>query len=107
AASLPAYLVLPGARSSDLEWQEWVLQSTVQGVLIGVVSIYVYSNALARLGPHRTAMLTPAVPCVTTLGATGLLHESPSLLVLAGISLVTMGMLVSLVWPRRQPSPNP
>jgi drug/metabolite transporter (DMT)-like permease len=52
-------------------------------------------------------VLTAAVPCATTLGAMTLLHESPSLPVLAGIALVTAGMLVSLLWPRSQRSSSP
>jgi len=50
--------------------------------------------------PHRTAVLTAAVPCVTTAGAVVLLHESPSPLVLAGIASVTAGMLLSLLQGR-------
>ncbi|HEU5293374.1 MAG TPA: DMT family transporter [Burkholderiaceae bacterium] len=96
-ASVPAFVALPGVHHTAAQWHEWVLQAVFQGLLIGVVSIYVYSAALARLGPERTAVLTAAVPCVTTLGAVLLLHESPSWPVLAGIALVTAGMLVSLL----------
>src|SRR5262249_3287681 len=94
---VPAFLVLPGTHFSSAGWRDWLLQAAFQGLLIGAVSIYVYSKALACLGPHRRAVLPAAVPCVTTAGAVLLLHESPSTPVVAGIGLVTAGMLAALV----------
>jgi drug/metabolite transporter (DMT)-like permease len=99
-ALVPAFLALPGVHVAAAPWHEWFWQGVFQGVLIGVVSIYVYSNALARLGPDRAAVMTAAVPCVTTIGAVFLLKEAPSWLVLGGIALVTAGMLLSLLGGR-------
>ena len=104
--SVPAVLLFAGVRYSAAAAHEWLLQAVFQGVLVGAVSIYVYSAAISRLGPERTALLTASVPCVTTLGAVVLLHESPSATVLAGISLVTAGMLVSLLWRRTRGASN-
>jgi len=104
-ALVPAFLALPGFHFSAAPWHAWLWQAVFQGVLVGAVSIFIYSNALVRLGPSRAAVMTAAVPSVTTLGAVFLLHETPSARVLAGIALVTGGMLFSLVWSRRlQPS---
>jgi drug/metabolite transporter (DMT)-like permease len=97
AMSTPVFLALPGLHFSSASWHEWLLQGVFQGLLVGAVSIYAYSNAVVRLGPQRTAVLTAAVPCVTTAGAVLLLHESLSIFVLAGIGLVTAGMLISLL----------
>ncbi len=96
--ALPALWLIPSVHFSTAPWHEWLFQAVFQGLLIGAVSITVYSNALARLGAQRTAALTAAVPCVTALGAVWVLHESPSWLVLTGIALVTSGMLIALFW---------
>jgi drug/metabolite transporter (DMT)-like permease len=101
AAALAAFVALPGLRFSPAGWREWLFQALFQGVLIGAVSTYVFTTAIARLGPQRMSALAAAVPCVTTLGAVVVLGESPSLLVLTGVALVTSGVLVSL---RRAPS---
>lgn len=106
SASIPMLLLLPGLRFSQAPWQEWALQAAFQGVLIGIVSLFVYSSAVTRMGPRRTALATAAVPCVTTLGAMLFLGESPSALVLAGIALVTAGMGVSLSWRGPRPTPD-
>jgi drug/metabolite transporter (DMT)-like permease len=65
-------------------------------MLIGAVSIFVYTRAVAALGPAETALFTAAVPCVTTLAAIPLLSEVPSGVALAGVGVVTARMLVAL-----------
>lgn len=94
---LPVFaLALPHAGVRSASWHELMWQAIFQGALIGAVSIFVYSKTVAVLGAERTALLTAAVPCVTTAGAGLLLHEVPSALALAGIALVTLGMVVSM-----------
>jgi drug/metabolite transporter (DMT)-like permease len=96
AAMLLACVAWPGLRLSAASWHEWAIQALFQGVLIGALSTYVYTTAIARLGPQRTSVLAAAVPCVTTLGAVLALRESPSLLVMAGLALVTCGVAAAL-----------
>jgi drug/metabolite transporter (DMT)-like permease len=96
-AYVPVFvLVSPLSGFGAAAWREIALQVVFQGVLIGAVSIFVYSKSVAVLGAARTASLSAAVPCVTTLGASLLLRETPSLISLVGVALVTAGMLVSL-----------
>jgi drug/metabolite transporter (DMT)-like permease len=95
-AFLPIYLVLPGKALFLVARHELLLQVVVQGVLIGAVSIFVYTRAVAALGPATTALFTAAVPCVTTLAAIPLLSETPSLAGMLGVAAVTGGMIVSL-----------
>ncbi|HVY64824.1 MAG TPA: DMT family transporter [Gammaproteobacteria bacterium] len=95
-ATLIAFAAFPGLRLSPAGWREWLLQAAWQGVLIGTLSTYLYTTALARLGPQRIAALAAAVPCVTTAGAMLFLGEAPSRLVLAGLALVSGGVYVAL-----------
>lgn len=100
---LPVYLMLPGKALLFAPWQELVLQGIFQGVLIGAVSIFVYSRAVATLGAVETALFTAAVPCVTTISAVFLLGEVPSAMGLGGVVIVTVGMAISSNG-RNQPS---
>jgi len=93
---LPVYAMLPGKALLQIPAHELLLQAGVQGVLIGAVSIFVYTRAVASLGPATMALFTAAVPCVTTLAAIPLLGETPSPTSLLGVAAVTLGMIVSL-----------
>ncbi len=103
-AFLPVYALWPGKALLAVGSRELLLQAIVQGVLIGAVSIFVYTRAVAAIGPATTAVFAAAVPCVTTLAAMPLLSEYPSTLALAGVGVVTMGMVVTARM-RRAPGP--
>ncbi len=77
-AFLPIYAFWPGKALLAVGTRELLLQAIVQGVLIGAVSIFVYTRAVAALGPAETALFASAVPFVTTLAAIPLLSEYPS-----------------------------
>ena len=96
---LPIYGAMPGKAISLATWQELAVQCVFQGVLVGAVSIFVYSRAVASLGAVETALFTAAVPCVTTIAAVFLLGEVPSALVWGGVAVVTVGMAVSMRSP--------
>lgn len=93
---LPLYALLPGKAILTAGNSELLRQALVQGVLIGAVSIFVYTRAVAALGAARTALFTAAVPCITTLAAMPLLGETPSRAAVCGVAIVTCGMLVAL-----------
>jgi len=92
---LPVYLVLPDKALLQAPWRELVFQGLFQGVLIGAVSIFVYSRAVAALGARDTALFTAAVPCVTTIAAAFLLGEVPGAMATGGVLTVTAGMALS------------
>jgi drug/metabolite transporter (DMT)-like permease len=92
---LPVYAILPGSTLFRVSVQVVLVQAVVQGVLLGAVAIFVYTRAIAALGPARTAMFTAAVPCVTTLAAMPLLAEFPNGAEWAGIAVLTLGMIVA------------
>jgi drug/metabolite transporter (DMT)-like permease len=95
AVFLPVYAVWPGKALLAAGARELLLQATVQGVLIGAVSIFVYTRAVAALGPSATALFAAAVPCLTTLAAVPVLSERPTVAALAGVAVVTFGMVVA------------
>ncbi|WP_395016447.1 DMT family transporter [Dongia sp.] len=95
-AFLPVYAVIPGKALLAVPLHALLLQILVQGVLIGAVSIFVYTRAVASLGPTMTAFFTAAVPCVTTLAAIPLLSEVPGPAGILGVVAVTSGMIMGL-----------
>jgi drug/metabolite transporter (DMT)-like permease len=95
-AYLPAYALWPGKALFTVAPRELLLQAIVQGALIGAVSIVVYTRAVAALGPTTPALFAAAVPILTTLAAIPLLAEFPSRVALAGVAVVTLGMLVAV-----------
>ena len=98
---IPVYAILPGKALFHVGLRTLVLQGFVQGVLVGAVSIFVYTRAVAALGPDRTALFTAAVPCVTSLAAIPLLSELPSPAAAVGIGAVTLGLLLAAMTPPR------
>jgi drug/metabolite transporter (DMT)-like permease len=97
---LPLYAISPDKGLASAAVRDLFLQVFVQGVLIGAVSIFMYTYAVASLGAAETSLFTAAVPCLTTLGAIPLLGESPSKFAIAGVGFVTLGMLIA---PRTKP----
>lgn len=95
AVFLPVYAIWPGKALLAAGARELLLQATVQGVLIGAVSIFVYTRAVAALGPSATALFAAAVPCLTTLAAVPLLSERPTGTAVAGVAVVTFGMVLA------------
>lgn len=94
-AFLPVYALWPGKALLSVGMRELLLQALIQGALIGAVSIFIYTRAVAALGPAVTALFAAAVPMITMLAAVPLLSESPSRLALAGVGIVTLGMVVA------------
>jgi drug/metabolite transporter (DMT)-like permease len=93
---LPVYVLLPHEALFTIGLRQLLVQMAVQGVLVGAVSIFVYTRAVSILGPTVPALFTAAVPCLTTLAAIPLLSETPSRVVFSGVAIVTIGMAVSL-----------
>ncbi|WP_082549005.1 DMT family transporter [Rhizobacter sp. Root404] len=93
---LPIYALLPDKALFNATWHELAVQGVFQGVLVGALSVFVYSRAVASLGAVETSLFTAAVPCVTATAALLLLGESPSTLAWIGVSVVTLGMTISL-----------
>ena len=76
--------------------KELVLQAVVQGVMLGAVSIFIYTRAVAALGPATTSLFSAAVPSITTLAAVPLLGEVPDVVSAIGLAVVTLGMIVAV-----------
>jgi drug/metabolite transporter (DMT)-like permease len=95
-AYLPFYAASGRSHLFDVSAPDLLLQALYQGVVIGVVSIYVYTQATMLLGPTPAALLTTIVPTITTLLAIPVLGEWPLVVVTIGVVLTTVGMVIAL-----------
>ncbi len=77
-------------------------QLFVQGVLLGVLSLFLYARAVEALGATRGGSLSVMVPVVALLLAALFLGESLGGLKLAGAVLAVGGMLAAVMYTGRK-----
>ena len=91
---IPVYLLFLPSHLSVAPWSEVLLQGFYQGVLVAVVAMLLYMQALKRLGPVRLGTCMAMVPALAGIGAVLLLGESFSWLLLLGLVLTSLGAFV-------------
>ncbi len=99
----PVYLpVTQAAGLFAASLDDLLLQTIYQGVLIGALSILVYTRAVVSLGATGTALFAASVPCATAIAAMPLLGEIPSMAAWAGVIVVSVGMVVAALGRRNR-----
>ena len=73
-----------------------VFQGVVQGGLQGVLTMLAYSQAVVLLGVSRAVLFPAIVPAVSVLVGIPIVGEIPGALQVAGLCLVTVGLLVTI-----------
>lgn len=102
AIMLPAYLLFADTgRLLAASPGELLTQVAVQGVLAGVVAVIAYSRAVQLLGPGRAAVFPALVPAAAIAIGIPVVGEIPALHAMAGLAVVTLGLLVALGVLRR------
>jgi drug/metabolite transporter (DMT)-like permease len=94
---LPPYLLLGGGKLPSAPLADLVFQAVYQGLVATVVSLVLYMRAVTALGAGPTTLITAAVPGVATLAAIPLLGERPDAATLAGVALVSAGVVVTVL----------
>jgi drug/metabolite transporter (DMT)-like permease len=72
------------------------LQGLVQGGLQGLVTMIAYTRAVILLGVSRAVLFPAIVPAVSVLIGIPIVGEIPGTLQIAGLALVTAGLLVTI-----------
>uniref|UniRef100_A0A9E8A015 DMT family transporter n=1 Tax=Bosea sp. NBC_00436 TaxID=2969620 RepID=A0A9E8A015_9HYPH len=91
-------LALP-IHMARMPFVEILLQALYQGVLVGVVALYLYARTVATLGAAKATLFLPLVPVATAAASALLLAETPSPTELAGMAIVVTGMLIAFRSP--------
>jgi drug/metabolite transporter (DMT)-like permease len=92
------YVLVSGHTVHAAPSLDFALQAVLQGVLVGAVSLFLYSHAVRALGATTMALVSATVPLLTILGAVPLLNEWPGTLEWAGVAFVIAGM-IAIVLP--------
>jgi len=110
AVYLPAYalLVTLGAVTSHLKaapWSEIAFQMVFQGGGSVVISGISFTRMIQHFGPVRSTMITALVPGLSAMAAVFFLGEPMHWTLVAGLLLVTTGILVGVL--RKSPTLAP
>jgi drug/metabolite transporter (DMT)-like permease len=110
-AYLPSYASLSAlglieSRMSTAPWSEIVFQGLWQGAGSTVISGITFATMVRAFGPLRSTMITALVPGLSALVAALTLHEPLGLNLIAGLSLVTLGIVVGVRAASRTTAPT-
>jgi len=98
----PAYLLLSSAEHlRALPLGTLAFQGLVQGGLQGAFAMLAFSQAVVLLGVSRAVLFPALVPALSVLIGIPIVGEFPSLLQIAGLILVTLGLLTTIGLLRR------
>ena len=102
-AVLTAVIVVPGYlsyrgldRLVGLPADALLAQGLAQGLVQGVITILAYSKAVAILGVSRAVLFPAIVPAISILIGIPLVSEWPDATQIAGLALVTVGILAAV-----------
>jgi drug/metabolite transporter (DMT)-like permease len=110
AITTPVYLLWAGtAHLASLPLEAVAFQGLVQGGLQGLITMIAFSQAILLLGVRRAVLFPAIVPAISVLLGIPLVGEIPDTLQLAGLGLVTIGLLTVigitgrlLTWRRKK-----
>jgi drug/metabolite transporter (DMT)-like permease len=100
AYALAAYMGWVPSHLSIAPFGEMVFQAMYQGIGSVVISGITFNVMIRYYGPVRSTMITALVPGLSALGAVVFLNEPMSLNLLAGLTLVTCGILFGVRLPK-------
>ncbi len=95
--TLAIYVPVFGLRFLAAPWTEILGQAFYQGIVTGLFGTLLYMRTGELLGASRAALFVALVPPMVTLFAWAALGEVPTTLSLAGVALVSLGMIVAVL----------
>ena len=97
AVVIPAYLGWHGAgRLGTLPLGALAAQGVAQGLVQGVITLIAYTKAIAILGVSRAVLFPAIVPAISIVIGVPLVGEIPDAIQIAGLALVSLGLLAAV-----------
>lgn len=96
----PIYFLVLDPKILRVPLSDLLTQALAQGIGVAILGMYFYAQAVRLLGAPRGASFGALVPAMTTVMGAILLGELPSMPNVAGIVLVTCGVLAVLLGPQ-------
>ncbi|HLH93161.1 MAG TPA: DMT family transporter [Xanthobacteraceae bacterium] len=94
-ALTPVYFLVFGSRLLSAPAHEVITQAAMQGVVTGVIALFLYGEAVRRLGAPRAAVLGSLTPVVVALLGMPLLGEFPTRVAWLAIVAVSLGVVLA------------
>jgi len=92
---IPVYVGWNLSRLNQASTHEIVFQFVYQGVFMSGVALFAYNRAVAVLGSGAASAMMALVPVLATLLAVPVLGEVPSLLGVAAIIVISLGVVIA------------
>lgn len=107
-AYVPIHFALLPSRFDTAPLLDIAGQALYQGFFSMIISLLLFTRAVAALGATLTTTITAAVPATAAFAALILLGEAVTMLTGTGIALVTAGMLTAVLMagPKGPPKPT-
>lgn len=93
---LPPYFAVTGSRLWHQPLDELLLQGLYQGLIAGVLAIITFTKTIEALGAPRAALFPALVPVLSNLLAVPALGEPLTATTIAGMVLITGGMVLAM-----------
>jgi drug/metabolite transporter (DMT)-like permease len=94
-ALAPVYFLVFGCRIASAPAHEVITQAAMQGIVAGIVALFMFGEAVRRLGASRAAVLGSLTPVFVALLGIPLLGEFPSRLTWLAIIAVSVGVVLA------------
>lgn len=88
----PVYFLVFQPNLSTAPVKELAFQFVAQGIAVSIMGMFLYAEAVRRLGAPRAAIFGALVPALAALIAIPILGEIPSSVTIAGIVMVMAGV---------------
>lgn len=88
------YVAWLSPRLAQVAWGDLLAQAFAQGVANALLALFLYAEAVRRLGATRAAVLGALVPALTMTLGSAVLGETPGPLTLLAAALVTAGVVL-------------
>ena len=93
---VPLWLLALPSNLAATPWPEIALQGVYQGIVAAFIASILIAHAARMLGGMRQAAIMSGAPAVAVLVAIPALGEVPSVISIAGVAVVTAGILVAI-----------
>jgi drug/metabolite transporter (DMT)-like permease len=94
-ALAPVYFLVFGAGLTAAPAHEVIIQAAMQGVVAAIVSLFLFNEAVRRLGASRAAVLGSLTPVFIALLGMPLLGEFPTRVTWLAIVAVSLGVVLA------------
>ena len=101
---LPVYAAFLTKNIAQVPWQECLAYGLFQGVLVAIIQMIFYTNAVHHLGASRLAMFASVVPVMASLLAVPILGEPLTAAIAAGLLFACLGAWVGNRQVKQLPS---